>query len=167
MAEWNPFGNQVIGYQPIDQTSTTQNHPFGTRVWCRSVNYGTAEFIYLPGVASTVVGSWVHYKLAATPTTALAAANAVGPVGVAMSANAATTSYGWYQIWGRAIGSAGGAIAINTQIYGAGSGTVDDAVVDGDMIHNATCIDTVTGAGAATGTFQIYYPYSDDIAGND
>lgn len=170
MAEWNPSSDSgIIGVQPIANSETTQAHPIGTRVRARSTTYGNGEFIYLKGVASTAVGSWVHYSLLSGLTT-LAAANAVGPVGMAMSANTTTTSYGWYQIYGlTSSGAAGGAIAIDTKIYGAGSGTVDDAVVDGDMIHNALCVSTVTGAGAATGAgcFFIFYPYSDDIAGND
>lgn len=64
--------------------------------------FGEGEFIYLLGVASTIVGSLVTYN-ATTFQTALGAntANDEGPVAVAMSANVAA-QYGWYQIEGLA-----------------------------------------------------------------
>src|SRR5205085_262824 len=92
-----------IGMQRIDQTDTTQNHPLGTTVrGVDSVN-GEGEFIYLLGVASTVVGSLVKWN-ATTFQTALVAntANQAVPVAVAMSANVAG-QYGWYQIGGNAV----------------------------------------------------------------
>src|SRR6478752_3435722 len=63
--------------------------------------YGGGEFIYLKGAASTVLGSWVTYN-ADDYSTTLLAANAIGPVAVAMGATVASTS-GWYQIQGKAI----------------------------------------------------------------
>ena len=66
--------------------------------------YGGGEFICLPGCASTIVGSVVRYNATSFATTLLAnTANAVEPVAVAMSANAATTTWGWYQISGQAV----------------------------------------------------------------
>ena len=164
MADWHPRDAR-IGHQPIANTETTQAHPLCSRTWARHETFGEGEFIYLKGVGSTVTTSWVTFDHS-TGLTTLLAANAVGPVAIAMSANASTTSYGWYQIYGAGYGKSANAIAINTQIYGAGSGTVDDAVVDGDMIHNAKCISTIAGA-VTTGTFQIWYPYADDITTND
>ena len=95
--------DERIGTQPIADTSTTQNHPLGTIVRAVDPTYGEGEFIYLLGVASTVVGSLVEYN-ATTYQTALSAntANKVGPVAVAMSANVAA-GYGWYQIGGLAV----------------------------------------------------------------
>ena len=53
--------DQTAGTQAIATTDTTQNHPLGTIV--RATN-GTSEgeFIYLLGVASTVIGSWATYN---------------------------------------------------------------------------------------------------------
>ena len=75
--------------QAIADTSTSVEVPKGTIVRALDPTYLAGEFIYLTGVASTVVGSIVVYS----PddfTTALAAANAVGPVAVAMSINVAS-----------------------------------------------------------------------------
>lgn len=89
-----------VGFQPIANTDTTQNHPLGTIVRAVDSTYGEGEFIYLKGVASTAVGSTVTYNTSAYAT-ALAAvgANKGQPVAWAMSANVAS-QYGWYQIGG-------------------------------------------------------------------
>lgn len=98
--------DNIIGGQAIADTSTTQNHPLGTIVRGRdtSTGGGGAEFIYLLGVGSTVVGSLVTYN-ATTFQTALSPTNATtdgSPLAVAMSANVAS-QYGWYQISGLAV----------------------------------------------------------------
>lgn len=168
MATWLPTGF-AIGIQPIAAVATAQQHPIGTRVWARSETYGWGEFVYLKGGTSVDIGDWVSYSMLSGLTTVLAA-DVVAPLGISQATNTITTNYSWFQIWGlSSTGNAIGAIAINTQIYGAGTGGVDDAVVDGDMVHNALCVSTVTGAGAVTGAgcFFIWYPYCDNIAGND
>jgi hypothetical protein len=127
--------NQMIGSQPIATTSTTQNHPLGTIVTADDPTYLAGEFIYLKGVASTAVGSWVTYNMD-DGTTTLLVPNAIGPVAVAMSANVAS-QYGWYQIQGKAIASAAD-VADNGKVYiDTVSGRCDDAVVAGDKVHNA------------------------------
>lgn len=95
----------IAGYQPIAETSTTKKHPYGTIVSAVDPVYGAGEFIYLKGLASTVVGSIVTY-VASTGVTALSTTSGVvnggAPVAVAMSANVAS-QYGWYQIAGDAV----------------------------------------------------------------
>jgi hypothetical protein len=96
----------LIGGQLIAATDTVQNHPLGTIVRARETNTGGGggEFIYLLGVASTVVGSLVTYN-ATTFQTTLSPTNATtdgAPLAVAMSANVAS-QYGWYQISGMAV----------------------------------------------------------------
>lgn len=95
--------DQRLGWQPIATSEATAMHPLGTIVKAYDPTYGEGEFIYLKGVASTVVGSIVNYK-ATTYQTALgyAGENVPGPVAIAMSANLAD-KYGWYQISGIAI----------------------------------------------------------------
>lgn len=95
-----------IGTQAIATTDTVQNHPLGTIVRGRdtATGGGGGEFIYLLGVASTVVGSLVTYN-ATTFQTTLSPTNATtdgSPLAVAMSANVAS-QYGWYQIAGMAV----------------------------------------------------------------
>lgn len=164
MANW-VFTDNELGLQAIEDTSTTQQHSLGYKRKAKHATYGEGEFVYALGVASTIATDWVVLNPDDWSTTRLVA-NSIGPVGVAMSANVAS-QYGWYQVYGKAIGGSGGAIADNAQIYAHGTaGLVDDAVVDGDMVHNAKCASTISGA-SITGEFEIYYPYCDDIAGND
>lgn len=94
-----------LGMQAIDATDTTQNHGLGKIVRASNSTQGDGEFIYLLGVANTVVGSLVTYnattyQTALSPTTG--ATTRPQPVAVAMSANVAS-QYGWYQIEGLAV----------------------------------------------------------------
>ncbi len=165
MASWNPV-TPLLGLQPIADTSTTQQHPLGMRVRARHDTYGEGEFIYGLGVASTAIGSWVTLN-ADDYSTILLAANAIGPVGVSMSANVAT-QYGWYQVYGKAVGKALTAYADNGLVFGTGTaGSVDDAVVDGDMVHLAKGASALDTPSAGFAEFEIHYPYTDDIATND
>lgn len=90
-------------YQRIEDTDTTQNLALGTIALAEDTTYGAGEFIYLLGVASTVIGSLVSYNALTGATTLIAnTANQGGPVAVAMSANVAL-GYGWYMITGAAV----------------------------------------------------------------
>lgn len=93
------------GCQPIEDTATTQKHPLGTIVRGNDPTYGEGEFIYLLGVASTIVGSLVIYSATTYQTTLTVGAthkNTGNPLAVAMSANVAA-AYGWYQVYGNAV----------------------------------------------------------------
>lgn len=156
----------TIGLQAIAVTDTVQNHKLGTIVRAEDPIYGAGEFMYLKGVASTAVGSWVTINLD-DGTTALLAANAIGPVGVAMSANVAS-QYGWYQISGKAVGKALASYADNGLVFAtATAGSVDDAVVDGDMVHLAKGASAVDTPSTGLAEFEISRPYTDDITTND
>jgi len=151
----------VLGMQPIAVTSTTQTHALGTRVKAVDQTDGTGEFIYLKGVASTAIGSWVTYY-PDDYSTALLAANAIGSVGVAMSANVAS-SYGWYQIFGKAVGKALASDADNGLVYAtATGGGVDDAVVAGDRVKLAIGASAVDTPSTGLVEFEIEYPFMDD-----
>ena len=91
--------------QAIADISTTANHALGTIVRAKDATYGQGEFIYLLGVASTVVGMVVRYNATTYQTALLTVTNGKNkgvPVAVAMSANVAS-SYGWYQVSGNAV----------------------------------------------------------------
>lgn len=94
------YAVDLPGAQPVAETSTVKQHPLGTICKGHDETYGGGEFIYLLGVASTVVGSPVVWDVA-TYQTALAPVGTNLPrrVAFAMSANVAS-SYGWYQIGG-------------------------------------------------------------------
>jgi len=148
--------------QAIADTSTTAKHDVGTIVRAVDSSYGSGEFIYLLGVASTAVGSWVTYNMDDGSTTLLAA-NAIGPVAVAMSANVAN-QYGWYQIQGKAVGACLTQFADNAQVWiTATAGSVDDASVAGDLVNNAKgASTTVVDSGVAD--FEISRPFVDNIS---
>ena len=152
----------VLGSQPVASNSTVQKHALGTI--CRGVDpvYGAAEFIYLKGVASTVVGSAVTYS-ADDFSTALTVANCIGPVAIAMSACVAS-EYGWYQIHGKAVVKAG-TVADNALVYvTATPGVVDDAVVAGDRIKNAVLASADGTPSAGLAECEIQRPFCDDAS---
>jgi hypothetical protein len=153
--------NTIVGNQPIAVTDTVQNHALGRIVSAAHPVYGDGEFIYLKGLASTVVGSWVTYN-ADDYTTTLLAANAIGPVAVAMSANVAS-QYGWYQIQGKAIGLALAGFVDNANVYAtATAGSIDDAVVAGDRVKNAKGASAVDTPSTGLAEFEISRPFMDD-----
>lgn len=91
-----------VGAQQIDVTDTVKNVPLGTIIAATHDTFGYGEFIYLLGVASTVVGSLVKYNATTYQTVLLTnTANQACSVAVAMSANI-DAQYGWYQIEGLA-----------------------------------------------------------------
>lgn len=149
------------GSQPIATNSTDQKHPLGLIIQATDPTYGTGEFIYLKGVASTAVGSWVVYNGDDFSTTLLGA-NAIGPVAVAMSASVAS-QYGWYQISGKAIGKALTGYVDNALVYAtATAGSVDDAVVAGDRVKNALGASAVDTPSTGLAEFEIQRPWMDD-----
>jgi hypothetical protein len=157
---FTPSENSLLG-QAIADNSTTQAHELGTIMRCKDETYGAGEFIYLQGVASTAVGSWVTYN-ADDNTTALLAANAIGPVAVAMSACVAS-EYGWYQISGKAVGAALASYADNGLVYAtATAGSVDDAVVAGDRVKLAKGASAVGTPSSGLAEFEIHRPFMDD-----
>lgn len=150
-----------IGAQAIDTTSTTALHALGSIVQAKDDTYGAGEFIYLKGLDTTGVGTFVTYN-ADDFSTALLAANAIGPVAVAMSANT-TGKYGWYQIHGKAVGKAAALFADDANVYAtATAGTVDDAVVAGDRVKGAKGASAVGTPSAGLAEFEIARPFMDD-----
>lgn len=150
-----------IGFQPIANTETSAQVALGTIVRAVDPTYGAGEFIYLKGVASTAVGSWVTYN-SDDFSTALLAANAIGPVAIAMSANVAN-QYGWYQIQGKAVGLVASGFVDNANVYAtATAGTVDDAVVAGDRVKGAVGASAIGTPAAGQAEFEIARPFMDD-----
>lgn len=150
----------LIGAQAINTKSTTQNHPLGTIVQADDPTYGTGEFIYLKGVGSTAVGSWVGYN-GVTGATVLATANGNYPLAVSMTTNTTTASYAWYQISGVAQ-----ALGLTSITHSSGflwltstAGSVDDASVIGDAIINARKTTTVHVVGTFLDTYNIQRPF--------
>lgn len=150
-----------VGFQPIANTETDVRVQLGTIVRANDPTYGAGEFIYLKGVASTAIGSWVTYNLDDWSTTLLAA-NAIGPVAIAMSANVAS-QYGWYQISGKAVGLCLAGFVDNANVYAtATAGSVDDAVVAGDRVKIAVGASAIGTPSGSFAEFEIARPFMDD-----
>lgn len=119
----------------VASTDYIKGPAIGTIAQFTDPTYGTGEFIWLNGVASTVAGDLVIYDQKAG-TTKRAVAGDRGPCAVAMSANVANQQ-GWYQIAGSAVVTAG-TVAANGNVYlTATAGSVDDATVVGDKVDGA------------------------------
>lgn len=155
----------TLGVPEIDVTESAAAAavPLGTIVQAADSSLYSGEFIYLLGVASTGVGSWVTYN-ATDYSTVLLAANAIAPVAVAMSANVAS-QYGWYQISGKAVGKALAGYVDNALVYAtATAGSVDDAVVAGDRVKLAKGASAVGTPSAGLAYFEIQRPFMDDAS---
>lgn len=151
----------LIGAQAIADTDTVARHPLGTIVQAIDPVYGAGEFIYLQGAANTALGEWVIYNSDDYSTTRLAA-NAIGPVAVAMSANIAA-QFGWYHIQGKAVGKVLAGFVDNANVYAtATAGSVDDAVVAGDRVKGAVGASAIGTPAAGLAEFEIARPFMDD-----
>ena len=150
----------AIGLQAIAVTDTVQNHKLGTIVRAEDPTYGAGEFIYLKGVASTVVGSLVVYDQYLATTTLAPATGGKGSVAVAMSANVAN-QYGWYQIAGSAAVKAPNAMTAGADVFmlAATAGSVDDAQVNGEQVVNAVVSTTTGTPSSGLALIQINRPF--------
>ena len=138
-----------------DNVDTELQNELGTRAFDKDGN----EYVYLTGVGSTVAGAWVTFDEAYLTT--LIAANAVGPVAIAMAATIAST-YGWYLVKGStAVAKSGDTIVDNAPLFIDGAGVVSDDLVAGDLVIGAVARSARSGAGSFTA--QISYPVVTDV----
>ncbi len=153
---------QVIGSQGIAENTATQNHNLNTIVRAYDASYGEGEFMYLKGIASTVVGSWVVFSMDDSATVLLLASTSPDdPVAVAMAATVAS-EFGWYQISGKAVGKASSGYADDGEVYATSTaGEVDDNVVAGDRVINALGASAVGTPSSGLAEFEIRRPYVD------
>lgn len=157
-----------LGFPPIASTNldsaiagrSSFGPWLGRTIEAIDATYGNGEFIFLKGVVGTVVGSAVLYN----PddwSTSLLAANDIGSVAIAMSANVANQG-GWYQIRGKAVVKAG-TVADNGNVYSTATpGTLDDAVVAGDRVKNAKFASADGTPSAGLAEIEIDHPFVDD-----
>lgn len=153
MAQWQSKGNIGADLYAVDDSP---EFTLGTIVTAEDTGdseLGHGEFMYVEGVASAAVGSVCTidpdgYALA------LADANAVGPIGVCVSALVAD-KYGWVQVSGVAECKVASGFTADKVAYLTGTaGTVDDAVVAGDEIYGSLSISAIDTPN--TGTAYIY-----------
>lgn len=146
--------------QGIEETSTKQQWPLGTIIRGMDPTYGAGEFIYLKGVASTVVGSLVTYDPFLATTVLAPATLGKGPVAVAMSANV-LNQFGFYAIAGAVAVKAPNAMVPGAEVFmlAATPGSVDDAAVAGEQVCNAVVSTTTGTPGAGLGIITINRPF--------
>jgi hypothetical protein len=118
------------------------------------------EYVYLKGLASTALGSWVTFDEVGV--TALLAANAIGEVAIAMGACVAS-KFGWYLVYGSCQAKVAAAFADNGNIYAtATAGTADDAIVAGDRVKCAIGRSAIDAVVTGCALVQVNYPFMDD-----
>lgn len=160
------FVNTQIGLPAVTETVLAADAeplapPLGYIAQAADPTLGAGEFVWLQGLAATAVGTWVTYN-SSDNTTTLLAANAIGPVAIAMSANLAGY-YGWYQIGGKGVGKALAGFVDNANVYAtATAGSIDDAVVAGDRVKGAKGASAVDTPSAGLAYFEIQRPFMDD-----
>lgn len=152
-----------LGQSHVDDVDDSAKVPVGTIMRAYDPDLGAGEFIYLKGVASTAVGSWVTYN-ADDFSTALLAGDAIGPVAVAMAATVAN-KYGWYMIQGKTDAKMAASTADNAALYIDGTaGLADDDTVAGDRIWNAKSAELADSVAGALAEVEIHRPFVNNIA---
>lgn len=137
----------------LTDVDTTARNIVGARRFDDANN----EYVYLKGVASTVLGSWVAFD--ELYLTTLLAANGLGRVAIAMAATVAST-WGWYGIYGAFSGLCLVSYADNAKVWATSTaGSVDDADVAVDLITGAV---GRSARNATTGLalFELNYPFA-------
>jgi len=137
----------------LGNIDTSELMPLGTR----AVDNEGNVYIYLKGIGSTVVGSWVAYNESyQTSLLTETIAAKLYPVAVATAITVAST-YGWYQIAGyRTLAMVKASCAKEALLYATTTaGSLDDAGTT--TIHGAVAITTVVAAG--TTDVLLNYPH--------
>lgn len=146
--------------------------PVGTIARFRDIGttqLGTGEFIYLKGVGSTVLGSWVTYSIsdgtAVTGTTTLWAgtANLSYPLAVATAATVAN-KYGWYQISGAAVCAISGSIAAGNPAAWQAAGVVQATPVTTKNVVGAIALSAHAVPAANKAIYLLSRPSSQPAA---
>lgn len=130
-------------------------------VLSRAFDLDGNEYIYLKGVASTILGSVVTFDEAGA--TLLIAANAVGPVAVATAITVAST-WGWYGFCGTFSTDVVANCADNAKLgRETTDGKVGDGPASGDVITGAVSRAATTAAAIVACQF-IYASVNDSSA---
>lgn len=149
----------VLTASQITTVSTSAIFTVGSKAKDSSNN----EYIFLKGVASVVAGSWVSFNQVFE--TALLTTSSVGAVAVATAAVVASR-WGWFQIYGAGSGVIGNEVSGDLALFASSvTGSCDDLVVTGDLIHGAFSRSASAVTGAAI-TVQLNYPFIDQKAGS-
>ncbi len=162
-SDWISVNGQ-LGYPKPGTVDSSAAVPLGTVASFRDIGttaLGLGEFIYLKGVASTVLGSVVSYQVsdgtAQTGTTTLWAGTVNMPVPLALATAATVAStYGWYQIGGSAICAISGTIADGDDLFYQAAGVLSATLVAGKQALGiqAASANAVPSSGKAIATLD-------------
>lgn len=160
------FTEPQMGYPNISSITSVASalvlngtaFPVGKIVRGADPSLGGGEFVYLPGVASCIVGSVVTWNQSANTTTLEPSSSTYSgaPVAVAMAANASATALSWFQISGAATVAkitAGAGAKFNPTVVpyiSATAGKVTSLAASGLAIEAARTANTASVLTAAT-----------------
>lgn len=150
-----PNGNPAI----VDVTAVA---PIGFMQQFYDDTLGSAEFVYMPGVAGLVAGDTVVLDL--TPGaqqvirhTSVTYKNSGRPVGVAIGAPQAG-QYGWFQIAGVAIANVAAGSAVGPAYGSATAGQLSSTAAAGDQILNSRLVTAIGTPAAGKAYLQLNAP---------
>lgn len=141
----------------LTNVDASKKFPLGTIVDGKDTTYGAGKFIYLKGVASTVLGDAVVYDEAFATTRAVAASR--GNVAVALAAVVAD-KYGWYQIQGMAVVRAGTVSADAKAQVSATPGQLDDTTTAAQDIAGARFMTADGTPSAGYAIISLDFPFA-------
>ena len=123
---------QVVSGGDTSEVHSAPKNALGTRAYDRNGN----EYMYVEGVASVAAGDFC--TISGARKLVRLAADAVGPVGVAMAALVAST-YGWVQVGGVVeVANIATATTGDAALYASGTaGRASVSLVEGDLIVGA------------------------------
>jgi len=166
-SQWVSSGNSALGFPvPGVVYDDDQGLAIGTRAKFRDVGttfLGEGEFIWLPGAASTVLGSWVSYSTSDGTSNAgssvlwAGTANSSFPLAVATAATVADT-WGWYQVYGAAICRISGSIAAGNSAAWQAAGVVQAAAVATKNVEGVIALSANAVPAANQAIYQLSYP---------
>jgi hypothetical protein len=155
-------GATLASVGALTDVHTEARNPVGLRVVGTDDFGNSAEYVYLKGATSTIVGSVVTFDEAGATT--LIAANAKGPVAIAMAVTVADR-WGWYCVQGTVKADVVASSADNATM---GRETTDGKIGDGRSAGDeiANCFSREATTSAALAYVQIDHPYVNDFLGS-
>ena len=145
----------LLGAQ-IGTVDSAQGFSLGQCCQARNNTSGfVGEFIYMQGVASNADTLWCQLDYD-TGIVSLLADGAIGGVGISMGALVAST-FGWFQIRGKASGMLSSSIADNAALYISAAGVAIATSSGKSEIIGARAA-AASGSSAAATDVEIHYP---------
>ena len=145
----------LLGAQ-IGTVDSTQ--VFNLGMTCRGRNNTSGyigEFVYMQGVASNADTLWCQLNYD-NCVVSLLADGAIGGVGISMGALVAST-FGWFQIRGKASGMLAASVSDNAALYISASGVAQATASGKSEIIGARAA-AASGSSAAATDVEIHYP---------